>query len=138
MTNTRRSFTYRGPLPPSANHAWGRRGKRTFLGARAREFRKLVAEQFVQSRCPPLMGPLRFDLKLCPPNRRRRDLDNYFKQPLDALQEAGAFPDDRYVVALTAQKCECRTCVPLECTVSSCDPGDFELHTIGLGDPLQP
>jgi crossover junction endodeoxyribonuclease RusA len=33
----------------------------------------------------------------CPPDRRRRDIDNMLKAPLDAMQHAGVIEDDSLI-----------------------------------------
>lgn len=44
-----------------------------------------------------LTGALRVDIEAAAPDRRPRDLDNLLKVPLDALQAAGVYADDRQI-----------------------------------------
>ncbi len=109
-TKSRASFSYAGPLPPSVNHTWGHRGKIKFLNKETRDFRARVKKAFLESECAkkgPMTGDVEYVCKLCPRNKRS-DLDNYLKQPLDALQHAGVFADDRQVVRIDAELCRCR------------------------------
>lgn len=49
----------------------------------------------------PLAGRVMLDIDACPPDRRRRDIDNLLKPALDALTDAGAWLDDSQVAALS-------------------------------------
>lgn len=44
-----------------------------------------------------LSGDLSIRVVLTPPDRRRRDIDNYHKAPLDALTKADVWDDDSQV-----------------------------------------
>jgi hypothetical protein len=52
----------------------------------------------------PLSGPLDLAVELFPPDRRKRDADNFHKCLSDALQHAGVFHDDSQVVRLEIWK----------------------------------
>ena len=54
-----------------------------------------------------LTGPLRVEIEVYPPDRRRRDIDNVQKALLDALEHGGAYRDDSQIVELTIEKREC-------------------------------
>jgi crossover junction endodeoxyribonuclease RusA len=54
----------------------------------------------------PLTGALAVEVKLHPPDRRRRDLDNLLKALLDALQHAGVYADDSLIDRLSVEKGE--------------------------------
>ncbi len=108
-----KSFTYAGPMPPSVNHTWGRKGKKTFLRREAREWREKVKKVFLESECAkggPMTKDVECKVKLCPRDRRRRDVDNYLKIALDGLQHAGTLLDDRQVTHLCARMCRCQSC----------------------------
>ncbi len=92
------------PWPPSVNTMWrtprsGPLAGRTLLSEEGRLYRKAVADQVM------LQGIRRFgaDARLAlhieawVPDRRRRDMDNYLKGPLDALTHAGVWADDEQV-----------------------------------------
>jgi crossover junction endodeoxyribonuclease RusA len=83
------------PFPPSVNTYWGFKGSQRFLTSRAKVFKSAVAAEFMRS------GHEGFDdarlavtIKLYPPDRRVRDIDNVVKSTLDALCQAGVFADD--------------------------------------------
>jgi Holliday junction resolvase RusA-like endonuclease len=94
------------PYPPSVNHYWRRVGPRTLISRGGRLFRKQVCAILASQRVQPLAGPLEVQVKLYPPDRRRRDVDNTLKAVLDALQHGGAYEDDNQIVRLAIEKCE--------------------------------
>lgn len=93
------------PFPPSTNHYWGTRGKARYLTDRAVEFRAAVAWRCKQAKVEPLQGRVSVMAWLCPPDRRRRDLDNFVgKAVLDALQHAGVYADDSQIDHLEVRR----------------------------------
>ena len=96
------------PFPPSVNQAWRaipRGGKAVnILSQRGRAFRAEVKRQ-LGFRPAPLRGPLAVFVDLFPPDRRRRDVDNYAKALLDALTHAGIYEDDSQIEHLTLNRC---------------------------------
>ncbi len=98
------------PWCPSANHYLMVSGKSRFLSPAAKKFRKDVEylaflfsmEQHIQL---PLTGRLRVDVKLYPPDKRKRDIDNCSKNLLDALQHGDVFVDDNQVDELYLKRC---------------------------------
>ncbi|RLS52912.1 MAG: RusA family crossover junction endodeoxyribonuclease [Planctomycetota bacterium] len=52
----------------------------------------------------PLLGPLQAELHLYPPDRRRRDCDNFQKGVWDSLQHAGVYLDDSQIRRLIIEK----------------------------------
>lgn len=97
------------PWPPTVNHYWGQRvakGRITkFIGDKGVKFRKDVIEGVKPhlDHCEKHYG-LGARLSMCvlisPPDRRRRDIDNLSKALLDALEHAGAYPDDEQIDSL--------------------------------------
>jgi crossover junction endodeoxyribonuclease RusA len=88
------------PWPPSVNHEWTVAHGRAILAQAGRQYRArvnaYVMGQRHEGRIPlePLDGLLAVRLDLWPPDRRRRDADNYAKAVLDALTHAGVWRDD--------------------------------------------
>jgi crossover junction endodeoxyribonuclease RusA len=74
-----------------------RNGQR-YLDKKVRLFRALVAES-IHEQLPgvTLDESLFMEVYLFPPDRRKRDLDNYMKGLLDALTEAELWVDDSVV-----------------------------------------
>jgi len=94
------------PWPPSVNHYWGRRGKRTFVTARGKRFRKAVGYAVLAAKSPHFAGPCELRITAYPPDRRRRDLDNITKALFDALEHAGVFDDDALVTRYSVERAE--------------------------------
>jgi crossover junction endodeoxyribonuclease RusA len=92
------------PYPPSVNHYWRRVGARTLISRGGRAFRKEVCSILAARGIRPLDGPLRVQVEVFPPDRRRRDLDNTLKSLLDALAHGGAYHDDSQIAKLTIQR----------------------------------
>ncbi|MCE9530367.1 MAG: RusA family crossover junction endodeoxyribonuclease [Planctomycetes bacterium] len=92
------------PYPPSINHYWRRVGYRTLISKPGRVFREQVIAILSRRHQQPFPGPVAIDVKLFPPDRRRRDLDNSFKSLFDSLQHGGLLVDDSQIVELHARK----------------------------------
>lgn len=88
------------PFPPSVNTYWRNFNGRTILSAKGREYRLAVEFQLHKQRLPKLTKKLRVEIEAFRPDNRRRDLDNLFKAPLDALGHAGIYDDDSQIVDL--------------------------------------
>lgn len=93
------------PFPPSVNHYWrhcaqGRSGNvRVYITTKGREFREQVC-RIVRGKglAIGLDAPLAVSIVLRPPDRMRRDLDNYGgKALLDAITKSGLWLDDSQV-----------------------------------------
>ena len=87
------------PWPPTINsyYKMTRQGQR-YLDPKVREFRQLVLDA-VREQAPGLTleSRLFMEVYLFPPDRRKRDVDNYMKGLLDALTEAELWTDDSQV-----------------------------------------
>lgn len=92
---------FRLPWPPSVNTYWrsimkGPLAGRVLISERGRNYRVAVGEAVLRQ-CVPrwqLTGKMSINVMACPPDRRKRDLDNLWKSFLDALQHAGVYRDD--------------------------------------------
>jgi crossover junction endodeoxyribonuclease RusA len=97
------TYRYELPFPPSINDYWGenliRQGKRQFkqkyLKEKATKFRKAVL-QMVKRR-PNTRRRLAVTVTLVMPDERERDMDNYNKGLLDALQHAQVYEKDSQI-----------------------------------------
>jgi len=87
------------PWPPTVNSYYKitRHGQR-YLDKKVRAFRDVVAES-VHEQMPGIIldESLFMEVYLFPPDRRKRDLDNYMKGLLDALTNAGMWDDDSLI-----------------------------------------
>lgn len=94
------------PYPPSVNHYYRRVGPRTLISREGRKFRERVCALLAKAGVGPFTGPLRLEIEIYPPDRRRRDLDNTQKSLLDACEHGGLYQDDSQIVRLEITKCE--------------------------------
>ncbi len=95
------------PYPPSVNRIWRRVGTKTVLSRDGRLYRERVAELLAGM---DGFGDARLEVEILvhPPDRRRRDLDNVLKAPLDALTHARMFDDDSQIDRLVLDRGECK------------------------------
>ncbi|MFV2994084.1 RusA family crossover junction endodeoxyribonuclease, partial [Escherichia coli] len=81
--------------PPTVNTYWRRHGNTYFISEAGKRYRRDVALIVRQQRLKlNLSGRLAIKIIAEPPDKRRRDLDNILKAPLDALTHAGLLIDD--------------------------------------------
>lgn len=92
------------PFPPSVNTYWRHVGKRVLVSKKGREYQAAVSALLNRKNIETHEGDLIVDIRLVPPDRRRRDVDNSLKALLDALQFGGAYLDDSQIVRLTVEK----------------------------------
>lgn len=87
------------PWPPSVNHVWRRVGSKTILSADGRKYRETVGQHCLIRKIAGarISGRLSVKILVNPPDRRRRDIDNLTKVPLDALTHAGVWDDDSQI-----------------------------------------
>lgn len=95
------------PYPPSVNHYYRRVGPRMLISREGRRFREKVCAHLASTGVGPFTGPLRIEIEIYPPDKRRRDIDNVQKALLDALEHGGAYRDDSQIVRLEIVKCGC-------------------------------
>ena len=97
--------------PPSVNHEWMKARGRIILTPKGRTYRAYVAGKILAMRAHGLLpkevlaGDLAVAMELYPPDRRRRDVDNYSKAVLDALTHARLWRDDSQVKRQTVTVC---------------------------------
>jgi crossover junction endodeoxyribonuclease RusA len=119
------ALTFTLPWPPSVNTYWRtpRRGQLaglTLLSERARKYRQAALAAIVEQKVPRgiTKGRLAVDLEACPPDYRRRDLDNLFKGVLDALVHALVIEDDGDIDQLQIRRAPKTTGGAMRVTVS--------------------
>ncbi len=87
------------PWPPTVNNYYktARNGHK-YLDKKVRKYRDLVAEA-ISEQAPglTLTEQLFMEVYLFPPDRRKRDLDNYMKGLLDGITIAGLWEDDSQI-----------------------------------------
>lgn len=93
------------PFPPSVNHYWYHAKGRHFIRERGIRYRAaVVAEIRAQRLATGFSGNIAVSLTVRPPDRRKRDLDNLLKAPLDALQYAGIYQDDNQITDIRIRR----------------------------------
>lgn len=89
------------PYPPTANTYYRNVGGRMMLSKRGREYRNAVSNAGDMVRMTagrePTTARLKMLIRVYPPDRRRRDMDNLIKPLWDAMQHAGLYADDEQI-----------------------------------------
>lgn len=91
------------PFPPTVNTMWPpKNGGGRRLSNAGREYRQIVyGESLAQLGIfKPLTGFLKASVELFPPDKRKRDIDNYHKAIFDSLAHANCFMDDSQIKEL--------------------------------------
>ena len=123
------------PFPPSMNHYWRRVGARTLISKKGREYRAAV-EAIIRGLGHGIFdGPLGILIEAYPPDRRRRDLDNLLKAPLDAMQSAGLYVDDYQIDHIDLRRGGCVDGGKLSITIQP-SQGPQQSDTSDLADEL--
>lgn len=86
------------PYPPSVNSYWRRGKNSTYICPGGVKFRKKVAEACLEANAGRLEGNLAVQIVLRSGDDRIRDIDNYSKATLDALQHCGVYANDNQIV----------------------------------------
>lgn len=122
------------PFPNSTNSHWRTAKGRTYISPRGMAFREAVAlsKRLYGHSAPE--GRLSIGVELYPPDRRKRDIDNFGgKSLLDALTHAGIIEDDSLVDELRIVRKEvvkegkCRVFISQCRPIEELDAGDLTL-----------
>ena len=84
------------PWPPSVNGYWRNVKGKTLISADGRLYRNTVIKLCLGINTR-FEGKIQVFIAASPPDKRRRDLDNMLKAPLDAMQHAGIYDDDSQI-----------------------------------------
>jgi crossover junction endodeoxyribonuclease RusA len=80
------------------NNYWRNVAGRTLISREGREYRDSMVRAAVAGKFPSFPdGPVQVRITACPPDRRRRDLDNMLKPMLDALTHVKVWSDDSQI-----------------------------------------
>ena len=83
------------PFPPSLNTYWRRARGRVYINEKGTAYRRQVAAYVRRHKLKAPEGPLTYHVELFPPDKRRRDGDNFaFKVIWDSLAYAKCIEDD--------------------------------------------
>lgn len=94
------------PFPPSVNGYWRSTGKGALISERGRKYRvSAIAAVYEQLRRRPQAITHDVDVYviLYPPNRMKRDLDNFQKALFDGLTHAGVWADDSQIKRMVVE-----------------------------------
>ena len=89
------------PFPPSVNTYWRMFRNRMIISAKGREYRKAVEQILADELIIVRHKPLRVEIEVFRPDRRKRDLDNLLKAPLDAMTYCKVWDDDSQIHELS-------------------------------------
>jgi crossover junction endodeoxyribonuclease RusA len=79
-------------------------GPRTVISREGRRYRTDVCAVLAAMKVERMDGRLSVRVTVCPPDNRRRDLDNVQKALLDALAKGGAYRDDSQIDRLEVER----------------------------------
>ena len=91
------------PWPPSVNKYWRTYQGRMLVSEEGRNYIATVADQILLQgfrKNKTYENKIIVQIQAYRPDDRKRDLDNLFKAPLDALAKAGVYKDDSQIVDL--------------------------------------
>ncbi|MBD3768001.1 MAG: RusA family crossover junction endodeoxyribonuclease [Gammaproteobacteria bacterium] len=92
------------PFPPSINGYWRAYSGRQIISAKGREYRADVIKQMFYEHMPRYECEIEVHITLYPPDRRKRDIDNYIKAVFDAMTHAKVWVDDSQVSKMTVER----------------------------------
>lgn len=99
-------FSFSMPYPPSVNQIWRRSKFSTYLSKVGRDYYvRAVLQISAAFKAPTLMGRLCVAVKIYPPDRRKRDVDNILKATFDACTRAKVWGDDSQIEKLLIERC---------------------------------
>jgi crossover junction endodeoxyribonuclease RusA len=92
------------PFPPSVNNYWLASGNRRYISKRGVDFRNDVKMICPKNWQTTKSSQVHVVIKVYPPDKRRRDLDNLCKAVFDALEHAGIYSDDFQVSYFSVER----------------------------------
>ncbi|HGN9484769.1 TPA: RusA family crossover junction endodeoxyribonuclease [Proteus mirabilis] len=110
------------PFPPSVNSYWRNIKGRTLISEKGRKFRiNTIASVYEQLKRKPkaIKENVSVLVRLYPPTKQRRDIDNFLKASFDALTHAGIWEDDQQVKHMDVMLMEVVKGGKLEITIRS-------------------
>lgn len=95
--------TFEMPWPPTVNTYWRANGNRRYLSKAAKEFRAQCEALAIKNGWPKFGPDTRLQVRIwaCPPDNRKRDLDNLLKAPLDVMEHLAVYDDDGQIDKLS-------------------------------------
>jgi len=92
-------FSFNTDFPPTLNSYYVKTARGIYISKAGKLYRQHIAEVLIQQigEPPMLSDRLLVEVVLFPPDKRKRDLDNYLKALLDALTHYGLWEDDSQI-----------------------------------------
>ncbi len=115
------TLSFRLPWPPSGNNMYTVARGRKILSSEGRSYRDEAICSIGNLR--PVPGKVSVRMRACPPDRRRRDLDNLLKMPLDCCVKAGLIDDDSKIQSIQIEWGEVRRDPHLLIHIEQCSTG---------------
>ena len=98
------------PWPPTINtyRQPVRMGNITRLvtSNKGKQYKKLVEQALITQEYPLFKNKIGMEIKLHPPDKRKRDIDNYFKPVFDSLVKCNVLEDDELIKEITVYMCD--------------------------------
>ena len=93
------SYQFYTPFPPTVNSYYSHTKRGVYISAKGRAFRATLAESLCKQIIvdSPIVHRIILTVVLYPPDRRKRDLDNYMKALLDAITHYELWEDDSLI-----------------------------------------
>lgn len=89
------------PFPPTLNNLFRNVPMRGRVPTKKYEqWQKLAMGELMVQKARPVFGPVRVSMSFVRPDKRKRDLDNLMKAPLDILVKAGVIQDDSLITEI--------------------------------------
>jgi crossover junction endodeoxyribonuclease RusA len=87
------------PFPPTVNNYYVKTQRGVFISQKGRKFRDEVLTSIIEQigDSVPIGDKMLVEIILFPPDKRKRDVDNYNKALLDAITETGLWEDDSLI-----------------------------------------
>ena len=92
--------TVRLPYPPTTNTLFVNAGKRRVRSKRYATWARHAENEILAQQCKPVPGAVSVEIVIGKPDRRKRDLDNLLKAPLDILVCCGLIEDDSRITSI--------------------------------------
>tara|TARA_R110002126_G_scaffold196770_7_gene344709 strand:- start:2366 stop:2782 length:417 start_codon:yes stop_codon:yes gene_type:complete len=93
------------PFPPSVNAIYRPSRGRIIHTQKARDYKKLCAVSIKKNRKVLVPGNVSVIFNFYMPDRRKRDINNYYKMICDVLTERNIIEDDAFILQEIATNC---------------------------------
>ena len=106
------------PLPPSTNNLFATVSRKRVKSQAYTRWLSAAGWELKAQNPEPIKGRFHFTMVVYPPDKRRRDLDNLLKAPLDLLKTHGVIEDDSLAQSISVSWSESPMIVPAHVRVT--------------------